>query len=387
MKILLVGEVFSSNLGDPVICETVHNFIKSHYSDAEITPLDISGRISSQEYAAYKNNTFFLRVINFLLYRFSFIQKISPFSYLFYRDNLKYLRFFSAVKQVMGSKKFDLILFAGGALFSDYFAGYIYCLVRKALIQKTPVIFHACGFSTLSETSVQLLQKVFFTKSASKFIKNVSLRDSLNMFLKYFGNRFNVNLTNDIALCSREYFTAADKKVADIGIGVIRIPMYKDNQKQLIEHFINSNFSWKIFTNGAQYDQEFAEHILLELGIAKKDIPLYLVDRPQTASELIKTVTGFDRIISFRLHSQIIATSFGVPSCGLIWDDKVREFYNHIGFSDRCFYPEEIADNISKIIDKSYENMPINNIENCLCDAKSNLTMQMNLLQEKFHDS
>lgn len=44
MKILLIGEVYSPNLGDGVICETVAALIKQKYPNCEIVMADLSGR-------------------------------------------------------------------------------------------------------------------------------------------------------------------------------------------------------------------------------------------------------------------------------------------------------------------------------------------------------
>jgi len=44
MKILLIGEVYSENLGDGIICETVANLIKNAYPNCEIIMGDLSGK-------------------------------------------------------------------------------------------------------------------------------------------------------------------------------------------------------------------------------------------------------------------------------------------------------------------------------------------------------
>ena len=46
----------------------------------------------------------------------------------------------------------------------------------------------------------------------------------------------------------------------------------------------------------------------------------------------MQAVTKFNYIISFRMHSQIVAASFGIPCYGFAWDDKVCDFYFKLGF-------------------------------------------------------
>lgn len=44
MNILLIGEAYSENLGDGIICETVANLIRKEYPDCTIVVADISGK-------------------------------------------------------------------------------------------------------------------------------------------------------------------------------------------------------------------------------------------------------------------------------------------------------------------------------------------------------
>ena len=47
-------------------------------------------------------------------------------------------------------------------------------------------------------------------------------------------------------------------------------------------------------------------------------------------------LAGFQSIISFRLHSHIIAASLDIPSVGVVWDDKLRFFFQKTGHEERC---------------------------------------------------
>ena len=39
------------------------------------------------------------------------------------------------------------------------------------------------------------------------------------------------------------------------------------------------------------------------------------------------------------MHSQIVAASFGIPSIGFVWDNKLKEFYEKMGLSDNAAIP------------------------------------------------
>ena len=45
MKILLIGERYSANLGDGIICETVESLLRNHYKKSEVIMADISGKL------------------------------------------------------------------------------------------------------------------------------------------------------------------------------------------------------------------------------------------------------------------------------------------------------------------------------------------------------
>ena len=51
MKILLIGEHYSDNLGDGVICANVEEMVKKNFNEVQITKLDLSHRLDfAQEY-------------------------------------------------------------------------------------------------------------------------------------------------------------------------------------------------------------------------------------------------------------------------------------------------------------------------------------------------
>ena len=56
MKILLIGEYYSENLGDPLLCQSVERILKERYPQAQIFPFDLTGRISSTEFYEPKSH-------------------------------------------------------------------------------------------------------------------------------------------------------------------------------------------------------------------------------------------------------------------------------------------------------------------------------------------
>lgn len=323
MKILLVGEFYSDNLGDPLLCQTVERLILREYPDARIIPFDLTGRVSETEY--YEPSTSALMdwltkqvYDRFLYYRRAAILRAYD------RDKLRALRVWYRLKELQKQHRFDLVIFAGGSLFMDYFAGVINLMLRRFAMTRTKVIFHACGMSTLDEDAIYLLRQVL----ASKRVVSISLRDSYERFTELFPTKAKVVRTYDTALnCSRLYEGAREKRIP-LGIGLI--DRCYEQQLALIRYFLGRDIRWKAFTNGSPYDWEYAAKLLTDAGVPQEQLGQYLEKRPVTVQELIDTVTGCEKIIAFRMHCQIVAASFGVPSFGFAWDAKVSEFYEKL---------------------------------------------------------
>lgn len=331
MKILLIGECYSANLGDGVICETVASLIKEKYHDAEITYFDLSGRSDFGQYHTRYLDTKSFTWLCRIGYRLPWLINWHPLFQEFKKDEIRYAVSLGYLNTVL-KDRYDLAVFAGGSLFMDYFAGMLYCVTYELNKRKIPMIFHACGMSALNYNSTKLLRKTL----SRKYVYSVSLRDSEETFQKKFPN-IPYFSTYDTALNCNKFFERSSHLEADIGIGVIALKEYRDFQTELIRYFLQSNLSWKLFTNGADY--QLAKTILIELGIDESNVGKYLLDRPLTPADLVKTVTSFSKIISFRMHSQIIASAYGIESFGFIWDNKVSEMYKRLGFENCCQSP------------------------------------------------
>lgn len=329
MKILLVGEYYSDNLGDPLLCQTVETLIREAYPEAEIIPFDMCGRISAAEYYEPKTDPLTDKITKFVCDRFLYYRR-AAICRAYDKEKARYLRVWYSLKELQKKHKFDLVIFAGGSLFMDYFAGIINLIIRRFAFSKTKILFHACGMSTLNEDAEYLLRQVL----CSKKVASISLRDSYERFVELFPVKAKVRKTYDTALNCSRFFAPAKEKTAELGIGLI--DRCYDQQMALIRHYMQSDIKWKAFTNGSVYDQEYAVKLLTDAGIPAEKLGEYLADRPLTTDDLIRTVTGFERIAAFRMHCQITAASFGIPSFGFAWDRKVTEFYEKLGFSQGC---------------------------------------------------
>ena len=71
-----------------------------------------------------------------------------------------------------------------------------------------------------------------------------------------------------------------------------------------------------------------------------------------TPEQLLTKISSYDAVVSCRLHPSIIAFSANVPSVGLVWNNKVKAFYESIGYADRVLEVAQIsAGNVADKVD------------------------------------
>lgn len=343
MTCLVIGEYYSSNLGDPLICEIVDKIIKDEFPDVITIPFDLSGKKNMNEYYPVpKSKSIFSRRIHKRLKKFHFYKRYKTHQKEKHRfDFLTY-----SLKRILRRNKIDLVVFAGGEMFMDCFAERIYVVMKQLKGIKT--VFHACGMYSLSEESVKLFCEVIDSYN----VKSVSVRDSFNRFVELFGSK-KISETFDTALLASECYKASREKQFDYGIGVIDKEEYFSYQVEMVKRLLCSDLNWQLFTNGSESDYRTAEKILQEIGIPSEQYKRFLHARPCSPCELVEEVTQYKYVIAFRMHCQIVAVSYGIPSFGIVWDHKVKEFYDKLGldnysFPDQRFSLETIIEKFKK---------------------------------------
>lgn len=324
-NILLVGEIYSDNLGDAVLCQIVKRIIEENIS-CNIELCDLSGR------QFYDRN-----------FNYNFLEKvIIKFMMLLYKLKLKNLGEINTIFKNRYYKQFDkhydLVVFAGGQIFMDYFVPSIEKLLHIFENNNSPVIFHACGAKEIYDIK---LRNRLINILSSKVIKSISIRDDIDLITNYYLSKSNIKAikTFDTALNAKPYLV--DKKIIGkpiIGLGVIYCEEI-DNEKQIwfwmkiIDELNIRDIKWQLFCNGNKADYKIMEIIAERKRINKN---IYLQDKPKTAEDLVNNIATFKKIISFRLHSHIIAASLDIPSIGISWEKKVQQFFNNIQLSNRC---------------------------------------------------
>lgn len=358
MNILLIGEAYSENLGDGIICETVANLIHKEYPDCTIVVADISGK---KGYADNQNKKKLHTKLFSLNRHFHPVVEYPLYLLLNSSKNKK-----NYIQEIC-SDDYDIALFAGGQLLFNHFIIPISRYVKTLDKKGTPVVFHSCGMGKIKSRQLKiLLRKALLRKN----VVSVSMRDNLKAFQNEImkENELSVQQTYDTALWSSEAYGIRKKESKCIGLGIMSLPGQK---KKLIKFWMNViteldryNLKWQLFCNGDPADDELAKEIALLYRQAQtlKDTDI-IASRPMTGKELIQLISNYQTILSFRLHSHIVACSLQIPSLAVSWDKKVSHFFQIIGYPQRVVTPQdsilEIVQQLKRISKEGYDDVKI----------------------------
>ena len=343
-KVLLIGVTSSDNLGDSLISLLTYRIMKDKGMDVEIANIETM--------------PFFYK----LLRKF--------------RVPLNYQKIADMELTQKLRKSNSIIVFAGGQMFFNYFVPYLTRIKECADKTNTPIIFNSCGFGPLSKDATSELAQIL----NGKIVKQITVRDSLEKAISLTKKAFFIP---DVAICTNIYYTNSGDVNQKIGLGVIDTDAYNINHPDekitkiqyleimfgVVTELSKTNRKIELFTTGIERDQKMA--IGLQEYCMAKGVKIYVAKRPKNVEQLLKTITSYQSIVSSRLHSLIIAYSYGIPSIGLSWDSKVDYFFEIIGYKNR-FIP------IKKATAKSLSNA-IQDLDNGV-DSKHKCLLQNQVL-------
>lgn len=248
----------------------------------------------------------------------------------------------------------DIITFAGGGLFGLSYLGfyeYLNEITEIADEKGIPVIFSSIGVNNMDAKAE--VEKSLNNLLHRKCIFAVSVRENIELFKKYTEKcSFAPEQVCDPAVWTQYVYNmdTSDKNLshAPIGVNVVRGGLFRDNGKdwglkdelqllsELKEYFEKTGQDYRFYTNGSVFDNNTLHYFEREHSVPHEKC-IY----SHTTKEVVETVASFKSIITFRMHSSIIAYSFGIPSIALVWNDKIPFFYKNIGHSDRILYFED----------------------------------------------
>lgn len=372
-KILLIGERYSPNLGDGVIYDVVFGLLKKNYI---ITCLDFAGKSSyslnttCNEFSPIRENCIYLKN------KIYTILNIFNFNKILKQNDPLTKDYKSRLSELLIENKYDVIIFAGGQLFMDCFLYKILYTLDCANNYNIPVVFNACGKGQIS--NYNNIKNII----NSNCVKYISVRDNFHFFKKYDDYNKVFETYDTAILCNNIYIES--KKQKNIGIGIMishKISFKKQLHfwQNIIKYCIDNKLEWEIFCNGNIDDYNFGKYILKSMELDYD----HICQRPIFPNELVSTVTKYNKIISMRLHSLVIAYSYKIPAIAISWDKKVDEFYKKINRESFCFNFNSNLEDIKKsiiTINNDFDQKQILSIEQDI----SNNIKQINRIINKF---
>ncbi|MBQ9815386.1 MAG: polysaccharide pyruvyl transferase family protein [Lachnospiraceae bacterium] len=272
------------------------------------------------------------------------------------RSDIKIYHYSIASRDVGQIKFVDAVVFAGGILkiTNEKFFLYIPEIIRAAQAANVPVYLSSIGvehFYADDPKSIELKEALNLP-----CVKGVAVRDDIETFKSEYltdKSKAEVYPVYDVAVWSartyKDILPDLKNRKPLIGVGIVRHKLFADYGHPEITKEIQMDFwlgvirelesrgmEWAIFTNGDRNDEAMAREVLETVGHGRK------LDTPLDSQSLIKTIAQFTGVIAGRMHSNIVSFSMGIPSIGIIWNQKLRFWGAKIGHPERFMETDEI---------------------------------------------
>jgi polysaccharide pyruvyl transferase WcaK-like protein len=372
MKVLLVGEIASRNLGDQAIFATLRHLLQSRgyrVTGFDLSRYEIIGptdglrgtrQLNTEATLRSRLKGQLLKVVNLLP---NFMQKGVVFLTKSRADLVRRKAWRAYIGQ------FDFVVFGGGALLMDNNWSFPLALRNFSRSVRAAGIRYVCvGCSTgrqFSSLGRRWLQE--FLDHA----EYISLRDSHSLEGLRMIGAYEADVHIDSALITAALMpdlAVPDRHVLGLNVmSPIRHPRltprvydaYLNELARFIELIATGEErTWKrivVFTTGDERDHAAASALIERPQVRAAGIQVKLVRTPESLEELCTTIAGCGLVVSSRMHSGILAKSFGRPLVAVGWDDKVKGFCDVIGISDSFmdienFSAEGLLAKVSRIV-------------------------------------
>lgn len=344
MKILLIGECYSRNIGDQLVTETSEYLLKALYPEATFEYLDLQGRtrVSKRSANIYQDipRISLLQQIRLSLIKYSLIEDIVS------RRSANRLKTYYESK--ISSDKFDFAVFTGGQLIYDTFVFKIKLVTDILSAKRIPVFFNAVGIGNLTHNHAKIYRKIL----EKDIVKGITCRCNSQRFYTEIDTVAQINETFDTAIMASDIYNNYHRsKSGVIGLGVMQSSRINDEKlisfwSSIIKKLEERSLNWKFLYTGSDNDIALITKIASSVGI---DLNEKIRTDINTPEDFISELVQCNKILSFRLHSHILSYSFGIPSLGISWDNKIKDFFSKIGRPNMAC---DLNQNINVILDK-----------------------------------
>ena len=347
MKITIFGEKYSDNLGDGVISDCLVYAFASIDTSFIVSAHDLSMRegFSFSHSVRSDVNSSSLSIL------------IRRFKKLIGWELVRSKEFKTMYCEVIKSS--DIVLIGGGQIFLDNELNFPVKIRALSKILNTFGISHAfvcCGVSgRMSFIGATIFKKVL----TNRHVKSLIVRDLLSLknaknILEYETPVF---LIDPAIITSNVYSvrgSVGESTVKKIGMNImdfetlskcfgyrVEKDAFYDIWVDLVHRFVEDGFTVVLHTNGASEDNYALSTVRKRIGQLSNVITMI----PKSPKDLADIIASVNVLIAYRLHANIMAFSLGIPSVGVVWDEKVSEFSAISGRQD--FYIREKEMNVN----------------------------------------
>jgi polysaccharide pyruvyl transferase WcaK-like protein len=333
-RIAVCGEINSTNLGDQAIHACLLHLLKRIDPEIETISLDLSGWLEQNTAGPQTQRPMGLATkLAYAVKQFVRLQRMyaGPWK----RDLA------SAQALVIGGGQ---LLMDDGLNFPLKVAGAAAQAHRLTL----PVHFSACGVGRSWSIVGRRLFGSALLQSASVTLRDHLSAQRIDQLLPGLQHR----VTFDPAIWAAHAYPPAPHPGAEniIGLGVMDNNAF--NARSTIDRFrqdewmqlwldllgalLSTNKPVLLFTTGSTSDQQFAANLFAQAE--KRHMPrVELASRPANVSTLVHTLQRCSVVVAARLHAAVLSNAYGITTIGMIWDEKVRAYYEEIEQPDHSF--------------------------------------------------
>lgn len=345
MKVLLIGECYSSNVGDQIVAAITNRILSEVYPSASIIFVDISGRKSqlpTQDNKSMACSDILRKTLLKYMPRFEAIWK--------WRSKINRKKY---NRLIINRDIYDFAVFCGGQVINSTFTKQMSEIAIQLLQANIPTVYSSVGLGIVKNKDIQIFKKLLEYPN----VKAISCRCDEKRFNSFFGfNNEKVQGSFDPGICASTIYGINRKEnAACVGLGVMYSSRIKKERmisfwRDIVSCLDKKSIQWKMFYTGTWNDYVLAKEILKSLSISNPESRINV--EIHSPIDLLNELSHFSKIISFRLHSHILSYSMGIPAIAIRWDVKIDDFFAKIGYSDRVF---DVDSDISSIIDKLSE--------------------------------
>ncbi|WP_156294027.1 polysaccharide pyruvyl transferase family protein [Serratia oryzae] len=327
MKVLVFCEADGKNLGDAAIFQGLESLLHGN----DLTKMMLGLPIKSS--VLHTSGTTKGRSV------FAFLKRYTLFYTTVTLLRLLAVKSLNLKSTIRNIKKNDIVIVGGGSLLINN--NYVFPLSLSLItllckIYKKKYIILGCSTRPIDSSIAKSCIKYHVSNAA-----HIYMRDNLSInILKDYFNIREVSFIPDLALFNSIDIHNRDgnniKEGRKVAINIMgrtthgafskknNIQKYKSAISETISFLVSKQYSVSLFTTGEDGDEE----LMLELAKATGLNSLH----PKSTYALFDFIDGNDVIVSTRLHAGIISIARCKGVVPIIWDSKVKGFFESIQY-------------------------------------------------------